>query len=203
MQDCNCPPATELTDIPDDLCSFNMEQVQKFAFQRYQVTSPLDDTDILDLSAWQALLAISDDTKIVVTPFVGGSPAVKAGDKITTGGGDNTTLNGIEELNGIRPSSLTAIFKSLTPETEEATQSLMCEKNLTVWFFLQGGRIAYLHLGVNENKGFPIQSFFFSDRNNDGFGTKDTHNLSAELVAGWSNKMKIVKPTTWNPLTDL
>ncbi len=50
--------------------------------------------------------------------------------------------------------------------------------------------------------GFNCESVFLSDRNNAGFGTKDTFNFSFALPAGWSENLIVVKPN-FNPLTDL
>jgi hypothetical protein len=39
-------------------------------------------------------------TKIVLTPMIGGDAVIQAGEAITTGG-DNSTLNGVEEVEGV------------------------------------------------------------------------------------------------------
>lgn len=204
--DCNCPAPTSLTEIVAELCGVDLKQIQKLAFQR---TGDLFDnagtpvTDILELSTWQAKMAATDDTKIVVTPLIGGDPTIDAGDAITTGGGDNSTLNGVEEVEGVNPATFSCIFKSLSSATEKALKALICEKNLVVYFFLQGGRIAAKQITVDQSyEGFQISSLFVSDRNNAGFGTKDTVDLSFSLTAGYSDDLVILKPN-FNPLTEL
>lgn len=203
--ECNCPEPTSLTPIETENCRVDLKQVQRYAFQRdgYQFNSlGTTPNPIIDLSSWQAFTTASDDSTIVITPSIGGDPIIEAGDKITTGGGDNSTLNGIEELEGVNPSNASAVFKSLSAKVEAQIKKLMCEKNLTVYFFLQGGKIAAVKLNANSAKGFACQSLFLSDRNNNGYGTRDTFNFSFSLPAGWSESLEIYTPN-FNPLTQL
>lgn len=204
--DCNCPAPSQLTAIPTQDCGVNLNQIQRLAFQRggnvFGSTDLPTATSILALADWQTKIAATDNTKIVLTPFIGANPIIEAGDAITNGGGDNSTLNGVEEVEGVNPSRFSTEFKELSPEIEKAMKSLMCEKNLTVYLFLQGGKIATVEVSANNYKGFKAESLFISDRNNAGFATKDTHNMSFSLPAGWSENLKIVTPT-FNPLTEL
>lgn len=206
--DCNCPAPTSLTTITTENCGVDLKQIQRLAFQRvgtgFDITG--DTTDIKLLADWQALMAAADDTKIVVTPLIGGDPIIEAGEAITTGGGDNSTLNGVEEVEGANPSDFSCIFKSLSSTVEKQMKALNCEKNLVVYLFLQGGRIAAKEITVDDKwDGFDVTSVFTSDRNNAGFGTKDTVNHSFALTEGWSDDLVIIDSTEldFNPLTDL
>lgn len=206
--DCNCPTPSALTAIPTQDCEVNLNQVQRMAFQRIATGNQFGTNalpaanDITVLADWQARITATDATKIVVTPFIGANPIIEAGDAITNGGGDNSTLNGVEEVEGVNPSRFSTEFKGLAPAIEKAMKTLMCEKNLQVYFFLQGGKIAVVEIDANNQKGFKAESVFFSDRNNAGFATKDTHNMSFALPAGWSENLKIITPA-FNPLTEL
>lgn len=203
--ECNCPEPTSLTPIETENCRVDLKQVQRYAFQRdgYQFNaSGTTPNPIVDLSSWQAFTTASDDSTIVITPLIGADPVIEAGDKITTGGGDNSTLNGVEELEGVNPSNASAVFKSLSAKVEAQIKKLMCEKNLTVYLFLQGGKIAAVKLSADAAKGFACQSVFLSDRNNAGYGTRDTFNFSFALPAGWSENLEIYTPN-FNPLTQL
>jgi hypothetical protein len=208
MSDCVCPLPTELGTIPALDCGVNLKQIQRLAFQRFGppdsqfgpgATTP---NDITVLADWQAFLAAADNTKIVVTPLIGADPIIEAGTAITTGGGDNTTLNGVEEVEGTNPSAFSATFKEITPEIELALKQLTCEKNLTVYMILEGGRIAAYSIDADNQRGFLLQSMFVSDRNNAGFATKDTNTISFSFPAGWSENLVIIDPA-FNPLTDL
>lgn len=201
--DCNCPAQTALTTIVAELCGVDMKQIQRMGFQRFQSAVPFTATTILELATWQDYATATDDTKIVFTPIVR-SAIIEPGDAITTGGSDNSTLNGVEEIEGVNPSNFTGIFKSISPAVEKQLKALICETGLTVYFFLSGGRIAAKNITAPTagKKGFEIQSFFVSDRNNQGFGTKDTNNVRFSLAEGWSEDLIIVTPN-FNPITDL
>ncbi len=199
--DCNCPENESLLEIIAENCGVDLKQIQRVAFQRTQATASFTPTTILTLSVWQALLAATDETKIVITPLIGGDPVIEPGEAITTGGGDNSTLNGIEQLEGVNPSKFSCVFKSLSALVETQIKALKCETTLTVYLILQGGRIACATVGLTAY-GFTIQSFFLSDRGNAGFGTKDTFKCSFSLQEGWSENLAIYKPT-WNPLISL
>lgn len=216
--DCNCPDNGILTEIPANDCPFDMKQIQRLAFASagkviwdsesgggagsgVPVVGQQADTK----ADWDARLTAVDNTKIVVTPLVGGEPIIEAGEAITEGGGDNSTLNGVEEVTGVNPSRFSATFKSLLPAQEIALKEIMC-KGVEVYFFLQGGKIALAKVGgtnAEERKGFPVQSYFFSDRNNAGYGTKDSFTMSFSLVEGWSEDLSILSPADFNPLYDL
>lgn len=204
--DCNCPAPTALTAMIAENCGVDLKQIQRVAVQRVgsqfdkvHATAPTDPALLAD---WQAFMSATDDTKIVVTPLIGGEPTIEAGDAITNGGGDNSTLNGVEEVEGVNPSLFSCIFKSLSPENEKNLKALMCEKQLNVYFFLQGGRIAMKTIDADKTTGFVSRSIFISDRNNAGYGAKDTHSFRFNLVEGWSEDLVIVDPS-FDPLTDL
>ncbi|MCB5972663.1 hypothetical protein LIT13_06695 [Flavobacterium psychrophilum] len=204
--DCNCPQASTLIEIVAEECGVDLKQIQRLAFQRAGTnfdSAGTPPSSILNLAAWQVFKTANDATKIVITPMISSDPIIEAGEKITTGGGDNSTLNGVEELEGVNPSNFSCKFKSLSSKVESQIKNLICEKNLVVYLFLQGGRIAAVELTpTTSHKGFESKSVFLSDRNNAGFGTKDTFNFSFSLPSGWSEKLVVLKPT-WNPLTDL
>lgn len=207
--ECSCPKATALTDVPTQDCPIDFSQIQRYGFQRGGNsfdTSAGTPTDITLLADWQTLRTAIDDTKIVVSPLIGADPIITPGDPISNGGGDNSTLNGVEEITGTNPSSASATFNSLSPEIEKAMKALICEPDLTVYLFLKGGKIVAKKIVADQQySGLPIQSFFFGDRGNEGFGTKDTNFMSFQLPAGWSEDIEVFDAVDldFNPLTDL
>ena len=214
--DCICPDDGILQEITPGNCPFNMKQIQKLIFATKGkviwdseagggagdgIPSATAQVDLL--ADWQARRTAVDNTKMVITPFIGGDPIITAGEPITEGGGDNSTLNGVIENTGTNPSDFTAIFKSISPEQEAQMKALAC-KDLEVYFVLEGNRIACAKNGdLLQRKGFDIQSFFFGDRNNAGFGTKDSNAISFSLPAGWSEGLVLVTPSDFNALLDL
>ena len=200
---CQCPNPTTIGDIPSQTCPENFNQIQKFAIQRNGFT--FDGTagkDITLLADWQTLTSAVDDTHVVVTPFVH-EAIITAGESITNGGGDNSTLNGESELVGVNPSQFTGMFKSLSKEVIQALFDLRCEKNLVVYFFNENGDIICQEKVASSYVGFPISSFFVGDTNNEGFATNDTHALSFNMKKDWSKYQTIETPADFDPLTDL
>lgn len=204
--DCNCPALSTLVEIVAENCGVDLKQIQRLGFQRagdtFDGTLVVSPTDILDLSSWQTKISALDSTKIVLTPMISGDAVIESGEAITNGGGDNSTLNGAEEIQGTNPSAFSCVFRSLSSTVEKQLKALICEKNLVVYLFLQGGRIAVVKVSTGVKKGFPIQSVFVSDRNNAGYGTLDTVSMRFSLAEGWSNDLEIIKPN-FNPFTDI
>jgi len=197
---CLCPLPTAITTITPNTCPENFGQIQKIAIQRTG-----DDFDggtnnvITVLADWQTKIAAANATKIQVSPFIYNF-ALAAGEAITNGGGDNTTLNGEVELVGINKSAASGMFKSLSSAVIQALQSYNCENATGVYFFNADGNIIAQELSPAVYTPFPISSFFVGDKTNNGFATKDENALSFQLNAGWSKDYAIVTPA-FNPLT--
>ena len=207
MGKCNCPNPAKLEAVPANDCEFHLGQIQKIGVQRrgYQWdTTSGAPTDPSVKADWDVLLTASDDTKVVFTPLIGGDPIIDPGEAITEGGGDNSTLNGVEEVTGTNPASFSAMFKGISPDQEKAMKTWMCEKYLNVYFVTENNVIIVKKITNDVKEGIQIQSFFVGDRSNQGFATKDTNQISFQLVAGWSEDIEIIEPQAgFNPLVDL
>lgn len=213
---CNCPDDGILKDIPTQDCPFDLKQIQRIAFATQgkviwdSATGgglgdgvPLTTAQLDTKADWEVRRTATDNTKIILTPLIGGDPIIEAGEPITEGGGDNSTLNGVTETTGTNPSSFSCVFKSISPEIEKALKEVAC-KSVEVYFFVEGGKIVAEQVeGTKNVKGINVQALFVSDRNNAGYGTKDTNTLSFELASGWSENIVMVKPKDFNPLYDL
>lgn len=201
---CSCPQTGALMSIPLADCPFNLEQTQKLAFQKDGQS--YTDEQMKLLATFTPLLIAEDATKMVVTPFIGANPIITAGTPITTGGGDNSTLNGEEVVLGSNPSLFTTDFTGITPEQEKALKYLKCIKKLRVFFINQNDEIIAEKFTDGENvkyRGILISAYFFSDRTNNGFGTQDVNSMRFSLKAGWSENIVKIKPTDFSPLLDL
>lgn len=210
MANCKCPKTTALTEIPTQECTVDLEQLQKFGFQRggymwdSTLVTPEIPTDITKKADWLTLKTATNDTKIVFTPLIGGDPIITAGEPILNGGGDNSTLNGVEELLGTNPSTFTGLFKSLSSAVKTALVELECETDLVVYPINQNGKIIALEVAEGQYTGFPVQGFHITDRTNNGFGTKDTFAVRFTLPARWDAKLVILDPEAgFRPLVDL
>ncbi len=207
MSDCACPKASSLTEIVADLCGVDLTQIQKIGFQRvgfgFNAADATLPADIMELADWQAFLTATDDSKIVITPFIGGNPTITAGAPITEGGGDNSTLNGVTRIPDNNPADFSTEFISLNSSTERALKALRCEDNLVVYFFLRGGKIAVTEVTAGSHyEGFGVQSLNVTDRNNAGFGTHDMITLTFSMPSGYSDYLEVITPN-FNPLTEL
>lgn len=202
LNTCNCPLPTEISDLTQTTCPENFGQIQKVIIQRAgDVFDGSAGNDITVLADWQTRLAASDDTKAVVTPYVYNA-IITAGESITNGGGDNTTLNGEVELVGVNPSTFSAMFQGLNSTQIAELQTLNCETSLTVYFITQDGKIVAKEEPTGSYSGFPVTSFFVGDKSNEGFATKDKNSFSFNMEACWSAKEAVTIPA-FNPLTEL
>lgn len=213
----NCCGESDIhEEIVESECAFDLKQLQKVAFAtRGKVLwdsasggglgdgFPQIDSQVNLLADWQARRTAVDNTKIIVTPLIGGDPIIEAGEEITEGGGDNTTLNGVEQNTGVNPSKFSTMFRSLTPEQERGLKKVKCRTS-EAYFFNEDGDIVCVKVpGTENHRGFIMQSYFFSDRNNEGYGTNDKHTMRFSLPKGWSENLTIVKPADFNPLYDI
>lgn len=207
MQDlCSCPNTGALEIIPNSDCPFDLKQIQKIVFQKVgfvwdTASTTATSKDITKKADWDALKTATNDTKVITTPFIR-DVKVTSGDFITEGGGDNTTLNGIEEITGVNPTKVTGMFKSITPEQEKALKKLMCHP-LVAYFINQNGDIFGKKITDTKTSGFYLQALGVKDRSNEGFGTKDTNELQFSIPARWSENIVRISPADFNALTDL
>lgn len=202
---CTCPLSASLTDITQDACPLNIGQIQKIYFQRTPYT--WDGTDITLKADWDTLRTAGDDTKVVVSPLIGGDPVIEAGEAITIGGNDNTTRSGVELVTGAGPSNFSARFDSLSPKAEREMKQFICEGKLGVYFVTEDQKIWCWvddpDAATPKEQPIPVESAFFTDRNNGGFGTLDSNILSFKLRKGWSECLVQITPADFNPLVDL
>lgn len=194
-----CPAATALTAIPAEGCAKRLGQVQKIIFQRLMNGSTrnsiADGTSAGNaglLASWTALKAASDDTKIVVTPFVE-APATDGGDAITTGGG-NDSLNGVERVVGSNPVNFACRLNNKAQSIVEAMKKLMCEalgSNLGAYLINENGQIAGIKDGGNWYP-IPVQRLFVGDLHLGGLVDDDYNEVSFGFAPNYSDKFDII-----------
>ena len=200
---CDCPLSTAIQTIATSECQEHFGQIQRVILQRRG--NDFDGTagnDITVLADWQTRIAAADDTKAQPTPlFVNG--IITPGDKITNGGGDNSTLNGEIELTGINQSIFSGEFKGLTAAQIDSLSAYFCENKLQAYFVTGGGKIiAKATAGVAPFSGFDASSFAILDKSNQGFGTKDINTFDFNIEQGWSCVYSIITPS-FDPLSDI
>jgi len=213
---CQCPAATALSTIPNVTCPENFGQIQKVAFQRLRQANgtvnefagsgtPLAPT-IVNLSAWTALLASTSGTKIVVSPYIN-APADSGGDARMSSGG-NDDLGGIPQVLGGNPVQFEGQLRAIPQSVIKTMKELMCEAqagNLGVFLFDENGNIEAIQDPATPTtyRPIPIRALFIGSKIHGNFDAKDQNVISWQYPDNYSDNLAIVKPTDFNPLTDL
>lgn len=208
---CQCPAAASLTTIPAVECGENFGQIQKVAFQRLRKAdgtknSFTETASILLKASWTALLAAEDGSKIVVSPYIE-APTSEPG-AVRTYGGGNETLGGVEEVLGAEPTAFSAVLRRMPQSIIKIMKELSCESNtgnLGVYLFNDNGQIEAIQDPTTPTTYYPIpiRAFFVSDKGHGGLENPDSNNISWQFAPNYSDDLKIVTPTDFNPLTDL
>lgn len=208
---CQCPAAASLTTIPAVACGENFGQIQKVAFQRLRKADGSRNSfttaaSILLKASWTALLSAEDGSKVVVSPYIE-APTSEPG-AVRTYGGGNETLGGIEEVLGAEPTAFSAVLRRMPQNVIKIMKELSCESNagnLGVYLFNDNGQIEAIQDPETTTTHYPIpiRSFFVSDKGHGGLENPDSNNISWQFAPNYSDDLKIITPTDFNPLTDL
>ena len=211
MNLCTCPAAAALTTIPPAGCPESFGQIQKIAFQRLRKAdgtknSFTSQNSILLKASWTALMAASDGTKIVLSPYVQ-APTNEAGSPRTFGGG-NETLGGVEMVIGREPSTFSAVIRSVQQSVIKAMKDLQCEAqadNLGVYLIDENGAVECVkdESAANTFYPIPIRSLFVGDKSHGGLEAPDSNAIQFAFLPNYSDNLSIQVPTDFNPLTDL
>ena len=212
---CQCPAATALTTIPNVQCSENFGQIQKVAFQRLRKAdgtrnSFTNAASILLKASWTALLAAADGSKVVVSPYIN-APADSGGDaRLSSGGNDD--LGGVAEVLGGNPVQFDGQLRAVPQSVIKVMKELQCEANagnLGVFLFDENGNIQCVAESTGTNPvvtsyyPIPIRALFIGSLIHGNFDAKDSNAISWQYPDNYSDDLTIVKPTDFNPLTDL
>ena len=203
---CKCPRGAALPDIPAVTCPETFGQIQKVAFVRMYKTDGTKNkfvtaSDIKLKASWTPLLMAADDTKVIISPYIQ-APTAEAGAARTFGGG-NDTLGGIEEIIGREATPFTGVIRKSPQTVIKALKDLQCE-SIGVYLFDENGAIGAI-AGTTEGDYFPIpiRSFFVGDKTLGGFEAPDSNAIQWSFLPNWSDDLKLIAPTDFNPLTDL
>lgn len=188
---CSCPVGTAIPTITPSVCPLNIGQIQKLIFWRQGNSIASVATAQLE-ATWTALLAAADDTRAQVSPFIE-TAIIAAGDPITEGGGDNTTLNGIEVNTGVNPAIFTGMIKNEDQAIIDVLKQYQCE-SLAVLFINDSGELIHDITDTPAVKGFNISSLFIGDLDNQGFGTRDGNAIRFSMKANWSDGLAFLTP---------
>ena len=214
MEICDCPGAPALTTILRATCKQNLGQLQRFLFQRpghvFDAAGTPTPNPIDTLASWTPLFAANNDTKVVSSPYVENFVIPRA-ERITEGGGDNSTIDGREIHLGWGAISALGQVAEVPGNIIKSIKKLMCEADLVVYPINQYGQIIGIDAeGLAEDgtpsgkvTGIPISSFFVSDLDNNGLNTRDKGDFGFSLDFGWRDDLVMVKPDDFNAKTAL
>jgi len=204
---CSCPLSAALPTLPAITCIEDFGQIQKVAFQRIfkadgSKNSFLATADMKLKASWTPLLVAADDTKVVISPYIQ-APTTEPGAAREFGGG-NETLGGVSIIVGREPSPFTGVFRGAPQSVIKILKTLQCE-NIGVYLFDENGAIGAIEDTTTAGKYYPIpiRSLFVSDKGFGGLEAPDTNNIQWMYLPNYSDDLKKVKPTDFNPLTDL
>lgn len=202
---CGCPAAASIPSLQLQECKEGFGQIQKVLFQRvYSTAGTVNSMTTPETKAtWTPLLTADDGTKVVVSPYIQ-APVTEPGSPRKFGGG-NQTLGGIEIIVGSDPTSFTGILYNESQKTVALMKKLCCE-TLGVFLVDEYGNIGCISDGKSTGAKFtpiPIYNMFVGDKKLGGFEEPDSNTVEWSFMPNWSDKLVIVKPTDFNPLTDL
>lgn len=151
-------------------------------------------------------MALTTGGKIVISPYIQ-APTVEPGAARTFGGG-NETLGGVEMVIGREPTPFTGVMRAVPQSIIKIMKELQCEavgENLGVFLFDENGAIAAIEDTVTAGTYYPIpiRSLFISDKGFGGLEAPDVNNIQWSFLPNYSDNLKIVMPSDFNPLTDL
>jgi hypothetical protein len=204
--DCICPRPAALQTVLRVTCPENLGQIQRVAILRAggflfdpDAIAP-GPYDIRVLASWTPLLIAADSTKVVITPYLDDFKIPEA-QAITKGGGDNTTVDGVERVLGAGPITVTGIFNGVPAAILGQIRDLSCEAALEVYLFNQYGRIVARDTtpatAVAADKvfsGIPIQSLYTPYAGNDGYATEDHATFRFAFAEDWAKNRMIITP---------
>jgi hypothetical protein len=208
---CACPADAALPTIPGVICAEDFGQIQKVAFQRLKKDDGTRNSFVLAApitakASWTPKLVAADSTKIVITPYIQ-APTNEPGAPRTFGGG-NETLGGVEQIIGREPSAFNGVFRRVPQSIIKLLKQLQCESwadNLGVYIFDEFGAIEAEQDATTLTTYYPIpvRSLFVSDKGHGGLEAPDSNTIQWMFMPNYSDNIKIIAPTDFNPLTDL
>lgn len=199
-----CPPPAALAPPPAQDCPFRLDQIVRFAIGRRAVPAFATEAAIKALATWTPLLEAADSTKIIMTPIFA-SLVIPSSEGIYTGGGDNSTFNGIPIYQGEGTVRITGQFTGLSPAvvdiletySQESLASGVGLSNLGLIPINKDGFIFPKNLGLA-----PIYNWRLASRGSEGLNANDIIPFSFDVLADWFKGFTSVKPS-FDPLVDL
>ena len=191
----DCPRPTAIASAVKvfNPCPEDLGQIQKMVFWRTGNTIASVATAIIS-TTWTTLLAATDDTKAIVTPFLG-NVVIPPSEPREVGGG-NETRYGAPIRKGGQSVPVTATIHQYDQDTIAALKSLRSE-SLEVLFINEANQIVYSD--TSTFSGFPVvaNTLFVSDKGIGGLDDADQNTLMFNLKPNWSDTLEVTAETTF------
>lgn len=204
--DYSCPLPAALTDIPENDCPFNLNQVVRMWLYRDIAGQ---DNPFATIAAAEAALTVDplfaavDDTKFIATPIIENLEAPTS-EEVTEAGGTNATPFGIEIVTGMNPIVVnTPMFRELKPEVVRELKKLNGEPSLRAFFVNEFGRVYGEEItDGGEFRGIKIRNFTVKEPQRLGKNTNDKTPFRFNLDYGWADRLNSATPTDFDAITD-
>jgi hypothetical protein len=206
---CSCE--TVLPNLVDVSCPQDLDQVVKIAFQLKQASAPFDSTDAIgEVNSWNALLASSTATKVVLSPALS-NVVIPASEGNFTAEDSNESVNGVGFYLGENIIKVTGEIVSPSQAVIDAMDALSCysdaslgSSKLTAYLFLRRikgiSRVVAKGTAVaGEHTGFEIFNFRVSSLSSEGYNSKTKYMFSFTMQPDEWKDMEVVN-LDFNPL---
>ena len=206
---CSCESV--LPNLVDVTCPQDLDQIVKLAFQLKQASAPFDSSDTIDdVNSWNALLAASDATKIVLSPATA-NVTIPSSEGNFSAEDSNESVNGVGYYLGENIVKVTGEIHSPSQEVIDALNALSCysdpslgSSKLTAYFFLRRikgvSRVVAKGTSVaSEYAGFEIFNFRVSSLGSEGYNSKTKYMFSFTMQPDEWEGMELVS-LGFNPL---
>jgi hypothetical protein len=204
-----CPVPSTLAAAPNPSCPVKFDQIQKVFIRRITGRATITTATALLSATISPLLSATDDTKLLVSPWMLNFK-LPLSEPLKEGGNDNTTLNGVPRLLGLPFTAVTGTtMDNVAASTAQAMRALASESansaagttNLEAFFVTKDGKIIGDNPSSTTFYGFPIYNFAVTDVSSEGFNQPNKFGVSFDLAPLWSKTFAVLTPTDYNALT--
>lgn len=192
-----CPEPDAIPDIADVTCPEDLGQVVRLIIARRGTQLAATVAAAKLLATYTALVAETDETKIVFTPKLLEAVVIPPGEPITQGGDDNSTALGRQIVVGASTIITEGMIRAVNSAVIASMRALRCF-DLGFAFINEFGEIAGQMNGLTVEV-IPVHAFFIGDKGNAGKNTQDQAKIRWGMDAGWRDKLVLVKPTDFDP----
>lgn len=151
-------------------------------------------TSALVSTAWVALLAAADDTKAVVTPYLG-NVELAPSEPREFGGGNETRWGAPHRKGGTSP-VFSATMYGEDQDVIAALKDLRCEV-LDVLLINESNQLVYSDSTAVSGFQIARHSLFISDKGIGGLDESDKNTIMFNLKPNWSDTLEMTVETTF------